>query len=269
MRRFIALLALLGIAGYCAALVWAAAEAGHAPNRIYTAQDGSFHLNGAAFYNDAEVDISANLELLSTTGTEATFTNGVVAATFSGTSITVTTATATTLTASASTLTTSTLGTATVTSLIATGGTFTTVTLGSTTITATAAELSQTNLLPTTASTITLSAGSAVTQSATITLKDADGNALTGVRPVMVYVADDSAGATPATDAVQVGVTATTGAIVTELTEALHFYCVTDANGVLVLLFDHTGGGAYAKYVVVALPQGVKVSAVTAMAGGG
>lgn len=39
-----------------------AAETGHEANRIYHAQDGSFHLNGAAFYNDAETDISANLE---------------------------------------------------------------------------------------------------------------------------------------------------------------------------------------------------------------
>ena len=39
-----------------------ATEAGHAPNRIYMAQDGSLHLNGGAFYNDAEADISASLE---------------------------------------------------------------------------------------------------------------------------------------------------------------------------------------------------------------
>lgn len=39
-------------------------EAGHEPNRSYLAQDGSFHLNGAAFYNDAEADISGSLELL-------------------------------------------------------------------------------------------------------------------------------------------------------------------------------------------------------------
>lgn len=41
-----------------------AAEAGHAPNRAYIAQDGSIHLNGAAFYNDAEADISDDLENL-------------------------------------------------------------------------------------------------------------------------------------------------------------------------------------------------------------
>lgn len=39
-----------------------AAEAGHAANRAYNAQDGSIHLNGAAFYNDAETDVSGQLE---------------------------------------------------------------------------------------------------------------------------------------------------------------------------------------------------------------
>lgn len=39
-----------------------AAEQGHAPNRAYQAQDGSIHLNGAALYNDAETDISGQLE---------------------------------------------------------------------------------------------------------------------------------------------------------------------------------------------------------------
>ncbi len=38
------------------------AEAGHAANRAYNAQDGSIHLNGAAFYNDAETDVSGTLE---------------------------------------------------------------------------------------------------------------------------------------------------------------------------------------------------------------
>lgn len=39
-----------------------ATEAGHVASRSYMAHDGSFHLNGAAFYNDAETDISGNLE---------------------------------------------------------------------------------------------------------------------------------------------------------------------------------------------------------------
>jgi hypothetical protein len=39
-----------------------AAEAGHAPSRIYTDQNGNFHLNGASFFNDAEQDIASALE---------------------------------------------------------------------------------------------------------------------------------------------------------------------------------------------------------------
>lgn len=39
-----------------------AAEAGHQANRVYTACDGSIHLNGAALYNDAETDVSGELE---------------------------------------------------------------------------------------------------------------------------------------------------------------------------------------------------------------
>lgn len=39
-----------------------AAETGHHPNRSYIDRDGRFHLNGAAFYNDAESDISGTLE---------------------------------------------------------------------------------------------------------------------------------------------------------------------------------------------------------------
>lgn len=38
------------------------AEAGHQPNRVFIDQDGNFNLNGAAFKNDADVDISASLE---------------------------------------------------------------------------------------------------------------------------------------------------------------------------------------------------------------
>ncbi len=39
-----------------------ATESGHESNRTYRAQDGSIHLNGGAFWNDAEVDISPQLE---------------------------------------------------------------------------------------------------------------------------------------------------------------------------------------------------------------
>lgn len=39
-----------------------ATEAGHHASRPYTSQDGAFHLNSGAFYNDAETDISGTLE---------------------------------------------------------------------------------------------------------------------------------------------------------------------------------------------------------------
>lgn len=38
-----------------------AAEQGHAPNRVYIAQDGSLHLNGAAVYTANELDISGTI----------------------------------------------------------------------------------------------------------------------------------------------------------------------------------------------------------------
>lgn len=40
------------------------AVVGHEPNRSYMDGDGAFHLNGAAFFNDAEEDISQELEAL-------------------------------------------------------------------------------------------------------------------------------------------------------------------------------------------------------------
>lgn len=40
------------------------AEEGHAASRVYRDQVGNFHLNGAAFYNDAEQDIADSLEQL-------------------------------------------------------------------------------------------------------------------------------------------------------------------------------------------------------------
>jgi len=41
-----------------------AAETGHHPNRVYTDQNGDFHLNGAKFFNDEETDIAPALESL-------------------------------------------------------------------------------------------------------------------------------------------------------------------------------------------------------------
>lgn len=113
------------------------------------------------------------------------------------------------------------------------------------------------------ASTITLGAGGAVTQAAAIQLKDADGNAIAAVQKIRVYVSDDAAGATPATSGCNGAVTVSVGATLKVQTEKLDWDLVTDANGAVTLTFDNTGGGgAYTKYVVVVLPNGkVLVSA--------
>lgn len=61
------------------------AEAGHHASRSYFDQDGAFHLNGAAFFNDGENDIADQLEELDTiAAADLTkidgITNGTVAA---------------------------------------------------------------------------------------------------------------------------------------------------------------------------------------------
>lgn len=59
-----------------------AAEAGHEAGRSYRDQDGNYHLNGGAFYNDAEEDISPALESLDQISTaELEFLDGVTAGT--------------------------------------------------------------------------------------------------------------------------------------------------------------------------------------------
>ena len=58
------------------------AEAGHHAERIYVDQEGDLHLNGASFFNDAEDDISASLEVLNTLAPgELGFLDGVTAGT--------------------------------------------------------------------------------------------------------------------------------------------------------------------------------------------
>ncbi len=52
------------------------AEVGHVPNRPYTAQDGTFHLNGATLYDASEVDVTASQ---GTTSSIATLTASTVA----------------------------------------------------------------------------------------------------------------------------------------------------------------------------------------------
>lgn len=133
---------------------------------------------------------------------------------------------------------------------------------------ATVASADETQKLPTSQSTVVPGAPGDKVQDVTITLKDADGDALTGVREVTVYMATDAGGATPSSSGAGTSVTATTGAVLKADTAKLVLRCITDANGVLVLHFDNTGGGgAYTDRVVLVLPSGngVKVSAALAV----
>lgn len=62
------------------------AEFGHHPGRSYFDQNGAFHLNGAAFYDDSEVDISGDLVGVDSAGNVAstgtfTTTDGVTSGT--------------------------------------------------------------------------------------------------------------------------------------------------------------------------------------------
>lgn len=113
------------------------------------------------------------------------------------------------------------------------------------------------------ASTATLSASSAV-QTCTITLKDADGNAIAAVQRVRVYLATTAGGVTLAA-AANGTVAPTTGTVLTIHTAKLDWDLLTDVNGVIVLSIDNTGGADhYAVYVVVVLPNGkIKASLVT------
>lgn len=154
-----------------------AAEAGHHPNRIYVDQDGDLHLNGAALFDENEVDLAAGL--------------------------------------------------------------------------------SDKNVEPSDQSTITLNAGGSVTQTATVALKDANGNTLTGVHVLELYMCTDANGATPSTSGAEVSAAPTTGAAITTHTAKLHWVAATNTSGSLVLTFDNTGGGgAYTDRVALVLPGG-------------
>ena len=115
---FLALL-LLGIGAYAVAQ-----EFGHEPNRVFIDQSGNFNLNGAAFYDDANNDISGSLEVLDdVSATELGYLDGLTPGTATASKAvvlgsskeiaTITTATITTLTS-----TTADIGTVTAASLI-------------------------------------------------------------------------------------------------------------------------------------------------------
>ncbi len=113
------------------------------------------------------------------------------------------------------------------------------------------------------ASTAALSASAAI-QTCTITAKDADGNTIAAVQRVRVYLATTAAGVTLAA-AANGAVAPTTGTVLKEHTAKLDWDLLTDANGVIVLRINNTGGADhYAVYVIVVLPNGkLKASLVT------
>jgi hypothetical protein len=92
------------------------------------------------------------------------------------------------------------------------------------------------------ASTITLGAAGAATQTATIQLKDAAGTNVATARKIEVYMATDAAGAKSSAGAAT-SVTVSTGQELKVNTAKLHWDIVTDATGVAVLTFNNTGGG--------------------------
>lgn len=80
MRTWKPLLSLAGLVALIALGTVTAQEAGHHPNRVYIGQDGALYLNGAAFYEDANNDISGSLEVLDTvTAAELQLLDGVSA----------------------------------------------------------------------------------------------------------------------------------------------------------------------------------------------
>lgn len=127
-------------------------------------------------------------------------------------------------------------------------------------------DLAPVNAAATNNSTITIGAAAGTTQTASIQLKDGDDVAIAAVRHIEVYMATDATGATVSTSGAAAGVTVTTGKAIAVITAALAWDLVTDVNGVAVLTIDNMGGGGeYADYVVLTLPNGeVVVSAVLA-----
>jgi hypothetical protein len=113
------------------------------------------------------------------------------------------------------------------------------------------------------AMTLVIAGGGTPVNTVTMTCKDADGNAVAAIQRLRVYVSDDSAGLTMASAAANGAVSFTTGSLMKEITAKLLWDVITDVNGVAVLSVDGTGGGGYAKYVNVVLPNGkIKSSAV-------
>jgi hypothetical protein len=113
---------------------------------------------------------------------------------------------------------------------------------------------------PTERSTIELSAGGGVTQTATITLRDATGDVIKAVQVLDVYMCTDDAGATPSEVGAEEGVTIDPGAAVVVHTTDLAWKIAFPATGIVVLEFDHTlGAEPYEDRIALVLPNGKMV----------
>jgi hypothetical protein len=106
--------------------------------------------------------------------------------------------------------------------------------------------------------TITIAGGANNHCVATITLKDAAGNTMTGVQRVEAYISEASTGIGLTADSASGALTASTGTILTALTAKKHVIALTDANGVLVLDIEDTAEPTD-QYFVVVNPNGTLV----------
>jgi len=144
------------------------------------------------------------------------------------------------------------------TSLTLTSLNVTSPAIGGANITATAADLNQTASVMGSSSAYTLATGAAGANSLSIIFqaKDSAGANATAVHQLRFYIADDSAGATPATAAANGGLTVNVGGTLKVHNAALDADYVTNANGTLGLTLSQAGGAAnYSKYGVVVLPS--------------
>lgn len=116
-----------------------------------------------------------------------------------------------------------------------------------------------------TQSTLAVAAEAGDAIAVTLTLKNAAGTTLTGLRGVKCWLSDHASSGAIGTDDT-ITVTATTGTIIAEETDDLRFDTITDANGVLVLSVAHAGN-ATPHYLVVQFPNGeLKISAAIDLA---
>lgn len=135
-----------------------------------------------------------------------------------------------------------------------------------TAVTTTAAGLNlPTSIASSATSTVAVATETGDAIAVTLTLKNPAGTALAAVRDVTCWLSSSaSTGAVASDDSITV--TATTGSLITEHTDDLLFYAVTDATGVLVLSVAHAGNST-AKYLWVSFPgQAPLVSAAIDLA---